>query len=414
MNEFMNGNLTDPTILDGVFVVSKSERTIFMHKRNIYIMYFIALLQGMVFYAPVATLYRQAQGVTIFQITLIESISLVICMAMELPWGILADRIGYKKTILFCNILYFLSKIVFWKAECFWGFLIERIMLSIVCAGLSGVDASILYLSCKEGESQKVFGIYEGLGTIGLLITSVVYALFIGEDYQTAGLLTVISYGLAMILSFFLREVNNTGVRTDSTAEFFLFFKRVMKNKSLFLFLLGIALFQEVHQTITVFLCQPKYVRAGIDHSFMGILYGLVTIAALSGILSDKVSKKAGDSKTMGISFLVAISACILLAITESALLTVVGILLLRIGFSMMSPLQIELQNRQIDTQNRATALSVNSVFMDSVGIGTNIIFGAVAEYSLQGAFLFGGIILIIGWIFFEIWKKMSQSIYLK
>ena len=78
-----------------------------MFKRNIYIMYFISLLQGMVFYAPVATLYRQAQGVTIFQITLIESISMVLCMAMELPWGILADKIGYKKTILACNILYF-------------------------------------------------------------------------------------------------------------------------------------------------------------------------------------------------------------------------------------------------------------------------------------------------------------------
>ena len=40
-------------------------------RRNIYLMYAIALLQGMVFYGPVATLYREAAGVTIFQITLI-------------------------------------------------------------------------------------------------------------------------------------------------------------------------------------------------------------------------------------------------------------------------------------------------------------------------------------------------------
>lgn len=66
-----------------------------MLKKNIYLMYAISCLQGMVFYGPIATLYRQAQGVTVFEITLIESISLVLCLLLELPWGIIADRIGY-------------------------------------------------------------------------------------------------------------------------------------------------------------------------------------------------------------------------------------------------------------------------------------------------------------------------------
>lgn len=122
-------------------------------------MYAIALLQGMVFYGPVATLYRQAQGVSAFQITLIESISLILCLALEIPWGIVADKIGYKRTMVFCCGLYFISKIVFWQASGFGWFLLERVLLSIVIAGLSGVDSSILYLSCDEGKSQKVFGI---------------------------------------------------------------------------------------------------------------------------------------------------------------------------------------------------------------------------------------------------------------
>lgn len=64
-------------------------------KKNIQLMYAAALLHGMVFYGPVATLYRQTQGVSIFQITLIESISLILCLLCEIPWGIAADRIGY-------------------------------------------------------------------------------------------------------------------------------------------------------------------------------------------------------------------------------------------------------------------------------------------------------------------------------
>ena len=67
-----------------------------MIKRNIYLLWGIALLQGMVFYAPVATLYRQAAGLGIFHITLIESISLWLMLMLEIPWGWLADRIGYR------------------------------------------------------------------------------------------------------------------------------------------------------------------------------------------------------------------------------------------------------------------------------------------------------------------------------
>lgn len=376
-------------------------------------MYLISLFQGMIFYAPVATLYRQAQGVTVLQITLIESISLVLCMVMELPWGILADKIGYKKTMILCNGLYFISKIVFWRASGFGGFLAERIMLSVVCAGLSGVDASILYLSCEEGESQKVFSIYNGLGTVGLLITSVVYSAFIGDNYSLAGFLTVISYGMAMLISFPLKEVKRNGEEKDSITEFVHFFKQTLKNKQLFLFLLGIALFNEAHQTITVFLSQLQYVRAGISNSMMGVIYGIITVVALSSFFSDKMTKKMGDGRMMRSCFMAAMVSCILLAFTNQAIPTVIGVILLRLGFSLAQPLQTELQNRQVMTDNRATALSVNSVFMDSMGIGTNVVFGALAEYSLPIALGFGAVVCAAGWLLFELWNWRSRGAYL-
>ena len=106
-------------------------------KRNLWIMYAIALLQGMVFYGPIATLYRQAHGLTIFQITLIESISLALLILLEIPWGIIADKIGCRHTIIVCSALYLISKIVFWKADGFAGFLVERILLSVVESGFS-------------------------------------------------------------------------------------------------------------------------------------------------------------------------------------------------------------------------------------------------------------------------------------
>ena len=81
-----------------------------MHKRNIVLLCLITFLQGMVFYAAVATLYRQAAGLSIFEITAIEGISVAMALALEVPWGRIAERIGYRHTMVVCNLLFLLCK----------------------------------------------------------------------------------------------------------------------------------------------------------------------------------------------------------------------------------------------------------------------------------------------------------------
>ena len=123
-------------------------------KKNLCLLYGIAFLQGMVFYSPASVLYRQSAGLGIFQISVIESISLFLCFALEIPWGILADKIGYQLTMSLCCLMYFVSKIIFWEAWTFQDFLLERIFLSIAVSGLSGVDITLLYFhaqSIKKG-----------------------------------------------------------------------------------------------------------------------------------------------------------------------------------------------------------------------------------------------------------------------
>ncbi len=371
-----------------------------MKRRNIYLMYVISLLQGMVFYGPVATLYRQAQGVSVLQITVIESISLILCLLLEFPWGMIADKIGYKRTLLLCCVLYFISKIVFWKASGFGGFLLERVILSVVIAGLSGVDSAFLYLSCKKGESQKVFGIYNSLGTAGLLLAALLFSLFVGDHYRLAGFLTVISYGLAAMLSAGLTEVRREGERASRTENLWLPLQRIWKNRNLLLLFVGTALLGETHQTVTVFLNQLQYERCGLNPAAMGYIYILVTIAGLCGAWSYKFTERLGDLRCAALFYGSAAAACILLAITESPWLSVLGVLMLRISFSLFQPLQTELQNRQISTDNRATALSANAVIIDSVGAGTNIAFGKLAETSLPVTFLFGAGLCLVGGTF--------------
>ena len=364
-------------------------------RRNIGIMYAIALLQGMVFYGPIATLYREAAGVTIFQITLIESISMALGLMLELPWGAVADRIGYRRTMIFCCMLYLVSKVVFWRAEGFGMFLIERVLLSVVCAGLSGVEEAVLYLSADEGQSQRCFGIWNSLGQAGLMAAAVVYSVFVGENYRLAGLLTVLSYGLAAVLSLGIVEVRPEERRSSMhpVRDFGSALRGLVRTPGLLLLVLSMALLAETHQTITVFLCQKQYEMCGMRGAGYGAVYLLLTLAGMVGGLSQRCTRRLGEMRFGMLCALAAALACLTLALTRNLLLSVAAVLLLRLGWMLCAPLYVRLENERVAGENRATELSVNALLRDGVAVLTNLIFGRLAEQALGLAMGLGALL---------------------
>ena len=364
-----------------------------MQKRMIWLCYAIAFLQGLLFYAPISTLYRQTNGISIFEITLIESISLAVSLAMELPWGWIADRIGYRNTLVICHFLFFLSKVFFWRADGFAWFLAERLLLSVVLSGLSGCDTAYLFLAmggknCPERESRRIFGCWEAMNTAGLVLACVLFSWFIRENYRLSALLTVYSYGAAWLLSVFLPSVpaEITAPRPHLRA----LCKLLMCDRRFFLFLLGCALLEESKQTITVFLNQLQYLRSGIPPATMGICTILVTFSGLSSMQSHRLSTRLGERRTVILIFGAGGLACILMAICAHPLLSVVGMMLLCAANSAFVPLRVDLQNRHISVSSRATMLSIHSLAMNMTAVGTNLAFGALAERSVVYALLLG------------------------
>ena len=360
-------------------------------------MYALSLLQGMVFYAPIATLYRTSQGVSVFEITILESVSLVLCLALEVPWGMAADRIGYKKTMAFCCGLYFASKLVFWAAEGFWCFMLERVMLAVVMAGISGVDMSVIYLSCGGEKGRRVFSLYNILGTLGMLSAALIFSRFVGENYKLAAALTAVSYGLAFIISLFLVEVRGENQSKFCLAELKKLIKNVLHNRRLLMLLAAIALFSESCHTVTVFLNQPKYESCGMSASAIGLAYALVTLSGVLAALSDSIVKKFGEKRSSVMLGIVALASCIILSLTGSGLVSVCGVLLMNIAMSIFEPMQLEMQSRAVRSANRATELSVYAIIVDCISAGSSLVYGALAEMSLKAAFAFGGAVCFVG-----------------
>lgn len=379
-------------------------------KKNRIILYAVAFLQGMVFYGPIATLYRQARGVTLFEITAMESVSLALEVLLEVPWGLLAERLGYRRTMVFCCGLYFASKIVFWQAAGLAGFLLERVMLSAVLAGMSGVDASILYLSCEGGESQRAFGLYAGIGMLGHLVAAGIFALFVRDRYSLAGLLTVVSYGLAAALSLGLTEVRRPEAARPPAQAFGEALRQTFANPALLLFLIAAALLSETHQTITVFLNQPQYRLCGLDSAAIGWVYLAATVLGTLSVGSSFVTRRTGVRGALLLCGSAAGLSALTLALSRRAAPSVAAVLTLRVSHALFEPLQAEIQSREIRTAHRATALSIHAMLMNGVAIATNLIFGALSQRSLSSAFLFGAGICAAGLPLFLAWYRRSAA----
>ena len=76
---------------------------------------------------------------------------------------------------------------------------------------------------------------------------------------------------------------------------------------------------------------------------------------------------------------------------------SIAGILVLRLCDSLFQPFQTEIQNEMLQTPYRATALSLNAMLTNGVAIGTNLAYGALAQYSLSLAFCFGAALCATG-----------------
>ena len=141
----------------------------------------------------------------------------------------------------------------------------------------------------------------------------------------------------------------------------------------------------------------------------IGLVYIAATLLGMAGQYSFEATHKLGLPRALfGFSGCAA-AACLVLAFTRSAGVSVGAILLLRLSHSLLLPLRMQIQNQSIQTKNRATALSVQTIFTDGIAVGTNLAFGQLAERSLPVAFLFGAGISGLSVVLLAVWYRAHR-----
>lgn len=375
-----------------------------MNKRiNIYLLNIIIFLQGLIFYAPIATIYRENRGVSISQIFLMESIYMILIILLEIPWGRFADKFGYKRTLILANFPFFLSKIIFFKADSFFMFFIERLLLAISISGLSGCDSALLFLSLDEKDnSERAFARYDFFSILGFLLGSILSTFIINVSMDLAAFYTIIPYGVAFLLSFLLKDVKGKSLESIGIIKNL---KCILQKRDILIFVIAIALVTEVVQSITVFLNQGIYIKSNIDVKYFGLILAAIQIIKLISIKSYKITNKIGQKTTVKLFIMVIFISSFTLIFIRNAFLAFTGIALIATSMAFIEPIFMDIKNKSIKSVDRATLLSIYSMLGSIISAVINPVIGFAANYSLEGALIVCSIISLISIIFIAVNK---------
>lgn len=114
------------------------------------------------FMIPVIVLFWEQNGLDTSDIFLLQSGFALAMVLLEVPTGLVADRIGKRASLLAGQIVVVLGSLIYALGTGFWSFLAAEVVLALGMALLSGADAALLYDSLKRLGREREFSAIEG------------------------------------------------------------------------------------------------------------------------------------------------------------------------------------------------------------------------------------------------------------
>jgi MFS family permease len=359
------------------------------------------------------------KGMNLWQINVINSFFMLFIILAEMPTGSFADRFGRHHSITISCFLLMISFLIYYFSGSFWLFILAEVIGAIGHTFVSGAAEAWLVDSLKAQDEfhlkEKVFRQELVSKAIGVMSGCVFGAWLGGINLSWPWLATAFFMFLAGIFSFiFIKEkyIKETTVRSKNGLN-----KQIneawhygVKNRDL-LYVMSfgalIALSVQALNMQWTLVFKDSY---GFSSLSLGYLFVSISVAvAIGGKLSNGLKRWFKDEKLVLIipQLLTAIAIIISSRVTGLVFITS-AFLLHELGRGMFNPIKQNYMNNRIESEKRATLLSLESMFTKLGAFVGLIASGFLANsFSIAWTWLFSGVVLLIGVIiFFVIIKK--------
>lgn len=358
-------------------------------------------------YVHAMALLLLARGLTLVQISLIESIMIFTIFLMEAPTGVLADRLGRKWSILASTFLLMCAEFIFIFARDYGWYVIIALLTGAGFAFASGAIEALVYDSlpdddAREDNMKRAMGRVNSWGQIAFVISPIVGALIIGdaapEHFIPAIALTVVALLIGLLVCLTLREpvIDSSEKKPSSFVLFRDGLSLLRHNRRLRRLALLVIFSAPFTATLITTLAAPYLTLNEVSPFTVGLALSVGSLlAAFTQRYAYKVEDWLGQGRAIALLIVLPGLMYWLLALAAGPLAPVLIVILMYGSNDMKAPLFSAYQNALIGSANRATVLSLINMFVSLFLALMAPLYARLAEDSLETAFIVMGAVIV-------------------
>lgn len=369
----------------------------------------ISFFAQLYFFVPVMTPYLQAKGLSLAQIAGMQTGLMVTQLVMELPTGVLADRMGHRRSYQAALVMATLGEAVTLLADTYPEFMLGQVVAGTGFAFASGSVDALVYESLPPDD--RTTRMQQAKGRIGAAMQlASLFAYSVGgfitreltmERMRLTLKMDVVGVGMSVLLALLLREparqvldarhgsidLVRTGWRT-----------LVRSNELRRLVLISIVTNAFVAHLLIFY--QEYFIRAGVPPVWLGLGLALGSaVAFFTQLHAWRLPAVLGTRNGLIVATGLPGVLYILMALVDQPAIAVLLFIVQWGVVQLAIPLFAGLFNAHLEELARATSLSlINGIVTVYIGVG-GVVLGWLAEWSLSGMFAILGAVIIAGTI---------------
>lgn len=386
-------------------------------KFNIKKFYWFSFLSEWVFWVPVIVLFWQANGLSLTEIMILQSLFAISIVLLEVPTGVVADKVGRKQSLVWGSLFMVIGFTTYFLGHSFWQFVGAEFILAIGGSFISGANSAFVYDSLKQTKEEKnfkkVWGNAKSLGYLAAAITSILGGFIAIYSLR----LTWVPSILGMIILFFValsfreprhyKRVAQSKSYLRHTRESF---KEVFANKNLFFLLLFYSILTVVAR-VSLWFYQPYMSQSGLPIAYFGVIWASFNVFAIWGSSSaNKLENKLGERWSLWFMIIGMFLSLVFMSYWF-ALFGVVFIFLQQFIRGFSSPVLQDYTHKHLSSEKRATLLSIQNMAASLMFAILAPLYGFFADrYSLSAALLIVAISSFMAFSLLMIWNKKRNG----
>lgn len=336
-----------------------------MARNPILICAFHALAMALVPVAVITLVWRESLGLDMAQIMGLQAIFAAVMALLEFPTGYLADRIGYRRTLVLGSGVAVVGWSIYSAASGFWTTIAAEVVMGAAMSLVSGADLAMLYESLKstgrEPEFARWAGWYNTAGQVSEAAAALAAGLLFALSPRLPFLVQIALAGLNVVIALRLVDTPREPAHALPARERLRGIVRLAARAGPLRAIIGLSLALAMSSFIPVWLIQLYALDAGVPVAWLGPIWAAANLSvALGSLASARAGKLLGLLPTLLVCIALIATGYAGLAFTH-ALGGFAFYFLLTFMRGLWFPILHHEEQRWIPSGDRAALLSLRS-----------------------------------------------------